>query len=164
MKNRSLLYAILCLGFAAIPIVRSQRLALKLQPVALSFTAADGSQVDLARLRGKVVLIDFWATWCHPCMEEVPEVVATYNQFHNQGFEVVGISLDADLNQMRAVTRERAMAWPQYFDGKLWNNDLAKRFGIRSIPTMWLLDKNGKLADTNGREDLQGKVAKLLTQ
>ena len=97
-------------------------------------------------------------------MEEVPEVVATYNQFHNQGFEVVGISLDADLNQMRAVTRERGMAWPQYFDGKLWNNDLAKRFGIRSIPTMWLLDKNGKLADTNGREDLQGKVAKLLTQ
>ena len=70
-----------------------------------------------------------------------------------------------DRNQLDSVTRrEKGMDWPQYFDGKGWSNDIATRFGIHSIPTMWLLDKNGKLDDTNGRVDLPDKIAKLLAQ
>jgi peroxiredoxin len=164
--NRNLLLAILFLSLAVLPIVRTQtqRIALGMKPLDLSFTADDGSQVDIASLRGKVVLVDFWATWCHPCMEEAPTVVTAYNTMHAKGFEVVGISLDQDRNQMESVTRERGMVWPQYFDGKGWSNDIARRYGIHAIPTMWLIDKNGKLVDTNGRENLQDKVAKLLAE
>jgi thiol-disulfide isomerase/thioredoxin len=164
MKDRSLLYAILCFAVVAIPIVRSQHFGLKMQPVDLSFTAADGSEVDVAKMRGKVVLIDFWATWRPACMEEAPDVVTTYNMLHDKGFEVVGVSLDEDRNALDSVTQARGMVWPQYFDGKGWSNDIAVRYGIHSIPTMWLLDKNGKLADANARDDLADKVAKLLAQ
>jgi thiol-disulfide isomerase/thioredoxin len=164
MKDRSLLYAIVCLGFAAYPIVRSQHFGLKIKPADLSFTATDGSQVDLARLRGKVVLVDFWATWCGPCMQEVPSVVATYNALHDKGFEVVGISLDVDQARLASVTNQQGMVWPQYFDGKGWGNEIASRYGIHSIPSMWLIDKSGRLADTDGRDDLQEKVEKLLAQ
>ncbi len=145
--------------------VRSQRVAwLKMRPMDLRFEATDGSVVDLASLRGKVVLVDFWATWCGPCMREAPDVVAAYNALHDKGFEVVGISLDIDRGQLDAVTKEKGMVWPQYFDGKGWGNEIAAKYGIHSIPSMWLIDKSGRIADTNGRENLQGKVENLLAR
>jgi len=97
-------------------------------------------------------------------MQEVPNVVATYNALHSQGFEVIGISLDMNRSQMDAVTRQKGMVWPQYFDGKGWNNEIAASEGIHSIPTMWLFDKNGRLSDFDARNGLQGKVEKLLAQ
>lgn len=132
------------------------------KPLDLKFTAVDGSQVDLANLRGKVVLIDFWATWCPPCRGEVPNVVAAYNKYHDQGFDIVGISLDQDKGALLAFTKEHGMVWPQYFDGKGWDNAISRKFGIDSIPAMWLVGKDGKVATTNGREDLAGQVEKLL--
>jgi len=134
------------------------------QKIDLQFTAADGSEVSLAKLRGKVVLIDFWATWCGPCMGEVPHVVAAYKKYHDQGFEIIGISLDKDEETMVKVTREKEMTWPQYFDGKGWQNAMAARFNIRAIPTMWLINKGGILAVPNARADLEGEIAKLLAE
>jgi thiol-disulfide isomerase/thioredoxin len=131
-------------------------------PVDLTFTAVDGRAVNLASLRGKVVLLDFWATWCPPCREEVPNVVAAYNKYHAQGFEVVGISLDEDKNSLTEFTADNGMPWPQFFDGQGWSNALAERFGIRSIPQMWLLDRQGRIITKNGRRDLDGQVAALL--
>ena len=162
MKDRSLLYAIICLSLAAVGIVHSRHFGLKMMPMDMSFTATDGSQVDLARMRGKVVLVDFWATWCGPCMAEAPNVVAAYKELHDKGFEIVGISLDSDRGKLDAVTANRGMVWPQYFDGRGWSNEIASRYGIHSIPTMWLLDKNGRLADADGRDGLKEKVEKLL--
>jgi thiol-disulfide isomerase/thioredoxin len=131
-------------------------------PVDLSFTAVDGTAVDLAKLRGKVVLLDFWATWCPPCRDEVPDVVAAYNKYHDQGFEVVGVSLDQDQNALLQFTANNGMTWPQYFDGLGWGNSLAQRFGIHSIPQMWLLDRKGRVVTKDGRSDLDGQVAALL--
>ncbi|MBV9998454.1 MAG: TlpA family protein disulfide reductase [Verrucomicrobia bacterium] len=113
------------------------------QPLDLSFQAVDGQRVDLQAFRGKVVLVDFWATWCGPCMREVPKVVETYKNLHDRGFEIIGISLDTDVDQMRSVTGSMGMTWHQYCDGQGWQNKLSSAYGINSIPTTWLLDKRG---------------------
>lgn len=128
----------------------------------IHFTAVDGREVDLASLRGKVVLIDFWATWCGPCMAEVPHVVEAYNKYHEQGFEVIGISFDTSRRALENVTRAKNMPWPQYFDGKGWRNDFGVKFGIHAIPTMWLIDQQGRLVTKNARANLAGQVEKLL--
>ncbi len=132
------------------------------KPVDLKFTAVDGTEVDLSKMKGKVVLIDFWATWCGPCMQEVPNVVKTYQQYHDKGFEIVGISLDQSKADLLSVTKEKGMTWPQYFDGEGWQNAISKRFGINSIPRMWLIDKKGNLVTTEARADLEGQVEKLM--
>jgi peroxiredoxin len=128
----------------------------------IQFTAVDGRVVDLASLRGKVVLIDFWATWCSPCMGEIPHVVEAYNKYHEQGFEIIGISFDTNKTMLKRVTEDQHMPWPQYFDGKGWQNDFGVKFGIHGIPTMWLIDQQGHLVTKNARTDLVGQVAKLL--
>ena len=135
---------------------------MRTKPLELSFTAVDGSKVDLAALRGKVVLVDFWATWCPPCVEEVPGVVEAYEKFKDKGFEIVGISLDQDKGALENFIEENKMTWPQFFDGKGWDNDLAKRFEIQSVPTMWLLDREGKLADPNPRDRLEQAIQAAL--
>ncbi|HWA28378.1 MAG TPA: FKBP-type peptidyl-prolyl cis-trans isomerase [Lacunisphaera sp.] len=144
-------------------------------PLAIKFTAADGREVDLARLRGKVVLVDFWATWCGPCVEEIPNVVAAYEQYHAQGFEIVGISFDQapdaarparrqkTAEQVLAFTREHKMPWPQFYDGSYWENPFGKQYGVRGIPAMFLLDRDGMVVSTNARgKKLEEEVKRLL--
>jgi thiol-disulfide isomerase/thioredoxin len=132
------------------------------KPLDLKYTAVDGTAVDLSKMRGKVVLIDFWATWCPPCRGEVPNVVAAYTKYHDKGFEIAGVSLDQDKSALLAFTKEHGMVWPQYFDGKGWQNEVSGHFGIHSIPAMWLVGKDGKIITTNAREDLAGQVEKAL--
>lgn len=146
-------------------------------PVEMKFTAADGREVDVAALRGKVVLIDFWATWCGPCIQEIPNVVAAYNQYHDQGFEIVGISFDRAPDAAKpspkqktaegvlAFTREKGMPWPQYYDGQHWNNPYGKQYGIQGIPAMFLLDKRGLVVSTNARgPKLAQEIQRLLKE
>lgn len=134
------------------------------KPVDIKFTALNGRQVDLSQMKGKVVLIDFWATWCGPCVGEIPHVKEAYDKYHSKGFEVVGISFDEDRERLESFIQERNLAWPQYFDGKGWQNKFGVQYAIEEIPTMWLVDKKGDLCDSNARADLQGKVEKLLVE
>ncbi len=137
---------------------------IKTKPLDLKFTAVDGREVDLAKMRGKVVLIDFWATWCGPCVVELPNVMKAYEKLHPKGFEIVGISLDSDKSKLEAFTKEHNMPWVQFFDGQGWKNEISSRFGIRSIPAMWLVDKKGMVVSTSVRGKLEAEVEKRLAE
>jgi thiol-disulfide isomerase/thioredoxin len=139
--------------------------AAKTSAVDMKFTALDGRPVDLAALRGKVVLIDFWATWCGPCKEELPNVLAAYRKYHAQGFEVVAVSLDAEKDRQKLLDycREHELPWPQHFDGKGWKNEFAVRYAVRAIPAMFLLDQEGKVVSTDARgPKLEAEIRRLL--
>ena len=134
------------------------------KPVDLAFTAIDGREVDLSQLKGKVVLLDFWATWCGPCIVALPKVKVAYEKYHSKGFEIVGISLDEELDSLKQFIAKQDMPWPQYYDGKGWSNDIARRFGISAIPAMWLIDREGNLRHLEVRADLIEMVAALLDE
>jgi len=134
------------------------------QPLAIKFKATNDQEVDLQDMKGKVVLVDFWATWCGPCVREIPNVRATYEKLHAKGFEIVGISFDSDRKKLDDFVAKEKMPWVQYFDGKGWGNEIGKKYGINSIPAMWLVDKKGVLRELNARDDLEAKVEKLLAE
>ena len=159
-------------------------LRLRQTPMEIQFTAADGRHVDLREMRGKVVLIDFWATWCPFCLAELPSLKKAYDAYHEQGFEIVCISceyagvnpgdsdearerkLDATRLKLLRFVDKWKLPWPQYFDGKgLTPNEYATRFGVDSMPAQFLLDRDGRLAETNDpgiRFDVVPLVKKLL--
>jgi thiol-disulfide isomerase/thioredoxin len=120
----------------------------------------DGSAVSTAALKGKVVLVDFWATWCPPCREEIPNVVAAYEKFHAKGFDVLAVSLDQDEAELKKFIAENKMPWVQIFEGA---DAIAEKFGIESIPTTYLIDADGKIVATDLHGDaLAKKLEELL--
>ncbi|NQU09843.1 TlpA family protein disulfide reductase [bacterium] len=143
---------------------RLQLVTLRREPLDLKFTTVDGEPFDLEQWRGKVVLIEFWATWCAPCMQELPHLIATYEKLHNQGFEIVGISLDETKAALEKVVDVNKIKWSQYFDSRGFEGRVAERFAVERIPTQMLVDKKGYLRVTELRGDLASEVEKLLAE
>jgi peroxiredoxin len=130
--------------------------------MAMDFTQTDtsGVPVSLSSLRGKYVLIDFWASWCGPCRVENPNVVKVFNQYKDKGFTVLGVSLDREGDKdkwMKAIHNDK-LTWTHVSDLKFWNNAVAQQYGIKAIPMNLLIDPQGKIIAKNVRGEELGKV------
>jgi peroxiredoxin len=124
-----------------------------------------GKHVSIGDYKGKVVLIDFWATWCGPCVGELPNVVKAYEKHHEKGFEIIGVSLDQNQAKLTNFTKENKVTWQQFFDGKGWGNKLAVKYGVQSIPATFLLDREGKIIERDLRGDaLEDAIAAALAK
>lgn len=137
------------------------------KPVELAGTTLDGKAFTTKDWKGKVILVDFWATWCGPCIRELPRVKKMYIDFHAKGLEILGVSCDTELEALQGfMAKNKDMAWPQLFDAKqnpkLEWSPLAKEWGISGIPTMFLIDKNGILHSVTARENFEEAIPKLL--
>jgi peroxiredoxin len=134
------------------------------KPIELSGVTIDGNAVDIADYRGKVLIVDFWATWCPPCVADVPNMVSLYETYHAEGLEILGISLDQKVESIRSFASQRDMPWLQICDQQAWQGELVRKFGISSIPTVWIVDKQGILRYVNGKVNREARVKALLAE
>jgi len=138
---------------AAEPSMYDPHLKAGAQPFALTAKDLSGKPLTLDQYKGKVVLMDFWATWCGPCIGEMPNVIASYKKYHAAGFDVVGISLDQDKSSLTTFIAQNKMPWRQVFDGKGWGSAVAQQYGVHSIPFGLLLNRDGTIAAVSVRGD-----------
>ena len=133
-------------------------------PLPIEFKAVDGRAVNLTTLSNKVVLVDFWATWCPGCVALSPVIKKLYDRFHTNGLDVVGINFDDNTNRAQRFISEEGLAWPQYFGGRGPDNKFGREYSINAIPAVWLADRKGIVRDIHGTTDLEAKVAKLMAE
>ena len=131
------------------------------KPFELEFTEAiNGSPITMKDFKGKVVVIDFWATWCGPCVAEMPHMKEIYAQYHDRGVEFIGISLDqpkedGGLDSLKKYVKEEKIPWPQYYQGNGWESKFSRSWGINSIPAMFVVAPDGTLYSVEARETRQ---------
>ena len=129
--------------------------------MATNFTKADFEKVVMEG--SGVVLVDFWASWCGPCRGENPNVVAVYKEYHEKGFDVLGVSLDMKKENWIKAIEDDGLIWHNVSDLKYWNNEAAQDYAVSSIPSNVLIDENGTIIAKNLRgEDLRKKVEEIL--
>jgi Flp pilus assembly protein TadD/peroxiredoxin len=127
--------------------------------------ATDGKELWLRNLRGKVVLLDFWASWCGPCRVEMPAVKKVWQKYGGEKFVIVGINMDHTKEAFESYVKTEGLTWPQYYDGLGWNNKITKLYGVRGIPYTVLIDKDGAVRAVSLRgNNLYNKIADLVKE
>ncbi len=134
------------------------------KPFTATLTKLNGMKLTLPDdLRGKVVVIDFWATECGPCVEATPYLKSLYAKYKSQGMEIVGISLDKDPRRLRAFVTTNQIGWIITYSGKGWDDPTARKYGIGGIPSIWVIGKDGKVVSDNARRNLTATIEKALS-
>jgi peroxiredoxin len=128
-----------------------------------SAPSPEGKTISLKESLGKVTIIDFWASWCAPCRQENPNVVAMYNELHEKGLNIIGVSLDRDGDKWKEAIAKDGLTWPQISNLKFWQEPIAEQYNVKSIPATFILDENGIIVARDLRGDeLKAKVKELL--
>lgn len=123
----------------------------------------EGKEISLSGMKGKLTLIDFWASWCGPCRQENPNVVKLYEAYHPKGFNILGVSLDKDAESWKKAIADDQLEWEHVSDLKGWNSELSAPYSVRAIPFTVLIDENGTIIAKNLRgRALEEKVAEIL--
>ncbi len=128
-------------------------------------TKLDGTKLTLPDdLKGKVVVLDFWATWCGPCIKELPRTITAWKAYKDKGVVFVGISLDKadDKDKLAKFVKDQGMDWPQTYSGKFWGDPTVKAWGVSSIPSIWVIGKDGKVVSDDARAELPTMIDKAM--
>jgi peroxiredoxin len=112
-----------------------------------------GTATKLSSLKGRVVLVNFTASWCGPCSQELPKLISAYNTYHSKGFEILSVFLDQDRLAVEHYIKDHKVPWPYAFDGKGWENAVAREWGVSAVPTNPIVDRNGFIVEDNVRGD-----------
>jgi thiol-disulfide isomerase/thioredoxin len=134
------------------------------KPIPLQGVGLNGERIDLARMKGNVVLLHFWDTDCGYCLEELPEIQSAYDRFHTNGLEIIGVNFDPYKTNLVHFLARHPIGWPQYLAGAAGSGIHGNDFDVPAIPTLWLVDRRGNLCDLNARENLSGKIERLLRE
>lgn len=148
-------------------IIETIKIAIGLGHPARFFTVKllSGEDFTLLRQRGKVVLVDFWATWCDSCRKEMPQLKQYYSEFKDKGFEMIGISLDSSVERLKRYVEANKLEWKMAYSGDVWKDATVIRYGVNSIPSHWLIDKRGVLRSFGLEgEALRQAIAALLAE
>jgi peroxiredoxin len=147
----------------SLQVVKISKLAIGSEAPQIILNNPNSVTIPLASLRGKVVLVDFWASWCKPCRIENPNVVRLYNKYKDKGFEIYGVSLDKTKESWVNAIRQDGLEWTQVSDLKFWNSSVVKLYDIKSIPQTYLLDEYGIIIAKGVRgKALESKLAEIL--
>jgi thiol-disulfide isomerase/thioredoxin len=161
IKNLVLTLSVVLFAFAGnaqLPNITDPRVQIKLPTV-------KGDSLSLASLKGKVILLDFWASWCRPCRSANKQLVKLYSKYKAQGFEIFSVSLDDDKKDWKAAIAKDKITWLQVIDANAWNGEIIPRWNISQIPTSYLINKKGDVVsiDLEGKE-LEENIKKLLQE
>ncbi len=128
----------------------------------LALRTTNGMLITTPELKGHLLVVDFWATWCHPCMMEVPHIVQLYKKYSPEGVGFVGVSLDSDIPTMQAVAKQKGIVWPQVCQALAWDSPIAKAWGVNAIPQTFLIGPNGRVLFRGFPEGLKTAIRHAL--
>jgi len=150
---------------AAMYVRELEELAVGREAPVFEGTTLDGEPLTLASYRGKVVLIDFWASWCEPCVDQVKDLQRAWKRYHGRGFEIIGVSLDDDLDAARRFVEENEVSWPNVASGQGMFDPVAEKYSVQTIPSSYLVGRDGKIVARGlAGEDIGPGVARALAR